>query len=118
MTDADADLAYWLSKWASWMRWNASELPQGAPCIASGFEHTPSNYAVSESDSQDYWECHQVPAVIAALDAAIDSLQADQRRAIWWVYGLTRVEPPRSSNAFSEAFSALRVLVLRRVAIA
>ena len=118
MTDVDADLAHWLSLWASWMRWNTGELPAGAPCVASGFEHTPSNYAVSESDGQDYWEGHIVPATIGALDAAIDSLEPSQRRAIWWRYGLTRIEPDDAPRAFCEAWECLRILVLKRVAIA
>lgn len=118
MTDAAADLDFWLSRWAAWMRFNAGELPPGAPCVAAGFQSCPSNYAVSESDSADYWEQHAVPTVLAALDAAIDSLEPPQRRAIWWRYGLTRIEPGNAPRAFTDACGKLRVLVVKRVAIA
>lgn len=114
----DSDLAYWLGRWAAWMRWTAGELAQGAPSTASGFQGCTSNYAVSETDSADYWEDHQVPAIVSALDAAIDSLEPTQKRSIWWAYGLTRVEPENAAAAYLDAFGRLRVLVLRRVAIA
>lgn len=116
--EADADLDFWLAKWASWMRWNGGELPQGAPSVAAGFDQTPSNYAVAESDAEDYWAAVMVPCVISALDAAIDSLEPPQRRAIWWRYALTRIEPDDAPRAFMDACGKLRVLVLRRVAIA
>ncbi len=117
----DADLAYWLSRWASWMRWNMGELPSGAPSTAAGFQCSASNYAVSETDSNDYWDGCVVPAVVAAVDSAIDSLAPQYRVAVWVKFGLRKKPAPIPENVaelYSEAFDQLRALVLRRVAIA
>ena len=118
MQSDDADLEHWLREWSRWMKWNIGELPDGYPTCGCGFEGTPSNYAVSESDGEDYWRGHVVPAILGAVDAAIDSLEPDQKRAIWWKHGLTRVEPPNAPSAYTAAFRAVRVYVIQRVAIA
>jgi hypothetical protein len=115
---ADADLEYWLSRWASWMRWNAGERPDGYPTAAAGFENSVSNFAVAEDDAETYWDTHMVPTVVRAIDAAIDSLEPDQKRAVWWKYGLTRIDPPRVAERYEEAFGQVRIFVLRRIAIA
>jgi hypothetical protein len=108
---------YWLDRWASWMRWNAGEYPQ-VPSCAAGFSGAASNYAVAETDSADYWDGHVVPMIIGVVDAAIDDLPPDHKRAIWWKYGITRIEPPGAVIVFEEAFQRVRVYVLDRVAIA
>jgi hypothetical protein len=99
------------------MRWNIGEMP-AMPSCAQGFGAVVSNYAVAEDDGDAYWEGHIVPSVIGAIDAAIDSLEGPQRRAIWWRYGLTRIEPENAPEQFSQAIVIVRGLVLKRVAIA
>ena len=116
--DGDQALLFWLASWARWMRNAQSELP-GQPSVASGFANAVSNYAVASEDGDTYWEVHFVPHVLSAIDSAIDSLPEPQRQAIWYRYGLTRIEPRlEASKGFAEAFSAVRLLVLQRVAIA
>lgn len=112
----DDDLHFWLSEWARWMRWSQEE--GGYPPTASGFDGAVSNYAVAEDDGEAYWTTRVCPKMVAAIDAAIDSLPLDYRRAIWHRYGLCRKIDPEPSAGFPEAFSAVRVLVLARVAIA
>jgi hypothetical protein len=114
----DADLDYWLSRWANWMRWNLDELPHGNRPIACGFENARTNFMVAEDDSETYWECHTVPSIVRAIDAAIDSLGEHEKRCLWWRYGLTKIEPTAVAITFPEAFERVRVLVLKRVAIA
>lgn len=118
MNTDDADLEYWLDRWASWMRWNLGELPDAYPRIASGFQNARTNYMVAEDDAESYWECHTCPAIVRAIDAAIDSLGEREKRAVWWRYGLTRVEPTAAPVVFDQAMDRVKVLVLRRVAIA
>jgi len=111
------DLDFWLREWARWMRWNLEE--GGYPPTASGFGGAVSNFAVSEDDGNDYYETRVQPAIIQAIDAAIDSLPLAYRRAIWHHYGLCRAETQLNGcTPFPAAFSAVRVLVLARVAIA
>ena len=114
--DGDEILKHWLDRWAAWMRFNASEYPS-TPSTASGFSNAVSNYAVATEDPSDYWDLCVSPKVVAAIDAAIDSLHPCQRQAIWLHYGLCR-ESPEGCTTFPEAFIAVRLLVLSRVAIA
>jgi hypothetical protein len=111
----DTDLEHWLRLWARWMRWH--EVDGDYPPTASGFGGAVSNFAVSEEDARDYYETRVQPGIIQAIDAAIDSLPLSQRQAIWRHYGLTKIEPA-GCTGFPEAFAAVRVLVLARVAIA
>lgn len=109
------DLDHWIREWARWMKWSQEE--GGYPPTASGFSGAVSNFAVSEDDSQDYFETRVAPSIIAAIDAAIDSLPLAYRRAIWHHYGLAHESHLNGSTPFPEAFSAVRVLVMARVAI-
>jgi hypothetical protein len=113
----DADIEHWLREWSRWMRWSA--IDGDYPPTASGFGGAVSNFAVSDEDSRDYYETRVAPGIIEAIDAAIDSLPLSYRRAIWHRYGLCREKTqPEDCTGFQEAFSAVRVLVLKRVAIA
>lgn len=117
MTD-DALLAHWLARWAAWMKWTHGEYAPGHPPVASGFQNACSNYAVAEDDGDAYWDGHVCPAIIHAIDAAVDSLSAPERQAVWWKHGLTRQEPPNAVSAYAIAYVRMRRLIEARTAIA
>lgn len=118
MTDDDAKLDEWIQRWASWIKWNAGGLPDGYRTVSSGFDNCRTNWMTAETDSNDYWETHQVPKYVLAVDGAVDSLEPKEKEVVWWMYGLRRLEPTAAPIVFPVVFRKLRVLVLKRVAIA
>lgn len=84
----------WLGRWADWMREDGSEFKKLLyPTTAAGTEQSASNYAASEHDCADYYERHRVPAIVASLDACIDSLRPSERAAVYLAWGLSEDWP-------------------------